>query len=93
MLDAKDTVNNFAVAEVDAILGVLDELAEPGAILSFFEYIGVRRMKSVVAGRAERERLRGIGQSLERLLAGREIRREAVWLNVPPAWVHHVRLS
>ena len=20
-----------------------------------------------------------------------EIRRDAVWLNVPPAWVHHVR--
>lgn len=86
-------LNNFAIAEVDAILQDIRELAQPGAILSFFEYIGIRRVKSVVAGRAGQARLRGIGSLLERLLAGREIRREAVWRNIPPAWVHHVKLS
>ncbi len=86
-------LNNFTIDEVDAILHDIVELAQAGAILSFFEYIGIRRVKSIVAGRAERTRLRGIGPLLERLLAGREIRREAVWRNVPPAWVHHVKLS
>jgi hypothetical protein len=26
------------------------------------------------------------------LLADGEIRRDGIWLNVPPAWVHHVRV-
>lgn len=86
-------LNNFSVAEVDTILRGFSELARPGAMLSFFEYIGLRRLKASVVGRAERERLRGIGRLFESLLSGREVRREAVWLNVPPAWVHHVKLE
>ncbi len=86
-------LNNFSVAEVDTILRGFGELARPDAVLSFFEYIAIRRLKAAVAGRAERERLGGIGRRLEGLLAGREIRRETVWLNVPPAWVHHVQLE
>ncbi len=86
-------LNNFSVAEVDTILRGLGELARPGAVLSFFEYIAIRRMKAVAAGRAERERLGGIARLLQDLLRGREIRREAVWLNIPPAWVHHVKLE
>lgn len=86
-------LNNFSVAEVDTILRGLGDLARPGAVLSFFEYIAIRRMKALAAGRAERERLGGIGRLLEELLRGREIRREAVWRNVPPAWVHHVKLG
>ena len=66
-------------------------LLEPGGTLSFFEYIAVRRVKQLVSGRRERDRLRGIGQAMGELLAGGEIRRDGVWLNVPPAWVHHVR--
>ncbi len=36
-------MNNFAVAEVEHILGILRRLAAPGATLSFFEYMGIRR--------------------------------------------------
>ena len=84
-------LNNFAVAEVERILAVLLELLAPGGTLSFFEYIAVRSLRAVVSGRAERERLRRIGKALHGLLHGREIRRDAVWRNVPPAWVHHVK--
>jgi hypothetical protein len=36
--------------------------------------------------------LRGVGRALRGMLDGHELRRDAVWLNVPPAWVHHVRI-
>ena len=85
-------LNSFSVAEVETILNVFAELAYPNAVLSFFEYIGIRKLKGAVAGRAERARLRGVQQLLEQLLADKEIRREAVWWNIPPAWVHHVTL-
>jgi phosphatidylethanolamine/phosphatidyl-N-methylethanolamine N-methyltransferase len=84
-------LNNFAVADVERILAALTELSAPGGTLSFFEYIAVRSALALVSGRAERTRLRGIGQALRATLDEREIRRDAVWLNVPPAWVHHVR--
>ena len=84
-------LNNFAAADVERILGALTALLAPGGTLSFFEYIAVRSARSLVSGRSERARLRGVGDAMRAALDGREIRRDAVWLNVPPAWVHHVR--
>ena len=84
-------LNNFATEEVRRILDVLARLAAAGGMLSFFEYVAVRRLKTILSGRAERTRLRGIGHVLGDLLAKRELRRDCVLANVPPAWVHHVR--
>ena len=84
-------LNNFAVADVERILAALWALLAPGGTLSFFEYMAVRPLRTLVSGRSERARLRGIGQAMRAVLDGREIRRDAVWLNVLPAWVHHVR--
>jgi len=84
-------MNNFAVAEVEHILGILRRLAGSAATVSFFEYMGIRRMKAAISGRAERTRLRGIGHVVGQLLKEHEIRRDLIWSNVPPAYVHHVR--
>ncbi len=61
-------MNNFAVAEVEHILGILRRLAGPGATVSFFEYMGIRRLKAAFSGRVERIRLRGIEQVVGGLL-------------------------
>ncbi len=84
-------LNNFASEEVRRIMEVLARLAAVGGMLSFFEYVAVRRLKRMLSGRSERARLRGIGRILGDLLAQREFRRDCVLANVPPAWVHHVR--
>jgi phosphatidylethanolamine/phosphatidyl-N-methylethanolamine N-methyltransferase len=85
-------LNNFSVSEVRGILGAFSGLLKPGGTLSFFEYMAIRRLRALLSGRAERSRLRGIGQALGTLLREHEIRRDWIWPNVPPAWVHHVRL-
>jgi phosphatidylethanolamine/phosphatidyl-N-methylethanolamine N-methyltransferase len=85
-------LNNFSVTAVEQILDGFGRLLKPGGVLSFFEYIAMRSMKSWVSSKDERERLRAIGGLLHRTLDGREIQRDWVWPNVPPAWVHHVRL-
>jgi phosphatidylethanolamine/phosphatidyl-N-methylethanolamine N-methyltransferase len=84
-------LNNFAVDDVRQIIGQFSRLLKPGGVLSFFEYIAIRSVKSVVSGRADRERLRGISKVLDETLTGREFKRDWIWPNVPPAWVHHVR--
>ncbi|HVC94790.1 MAG TPA: methyltransferase [Pirellulales bacterium] len=86
-------LNNFAVADVEQILAAFGELLAAGGTLSFFEYVAVRPARAAVSGRADRRRLRGIGRVLTNTLNGNEIRRDIVWPNLPPAWVHHVRFN
>lgn len=86
-------LNNFSVELVSRLLTKMQRLLAPGGVLSFFEYIAIRRMKAVVSPRADRERLRGIGAILGSLFRVSEIRRDMVLLNVPPAWVHHIRIN
>jgi phospholipid N-methyltransferase len=84
-------LNNFSAALVERILATLVGLLSAEGTLSFFEYIAVRPARALVSGRTERARLRGVARAMRAVLDPHEIRREAVWLNVPPAWVHHVR--
>jgi phospholipid N-methyltransferase len=84
-------LNNFSVADVEQILAVLERLVRPGGVLSFFEYVAIRRARAVVSNRHERERLQGIGRALARLLVPYEVRRDYIWPNLPPACVHHLR--
>jgi phospholipid N-methyltransferase len=84
-------LNNFSVEFVSRVLAKFRRLLAPGGTLSFFEYIAVRRAKAALSRQAECQRLREIGRLLGDFLNGREIRRDSVWANVPPAWVHHVR--
>lgn len=86
-------LNNFPVSLVEMLVDKLRRLVAPGGTLSFFEYIAIRRVKAFVSPRADRERLRAIATLLDRFLAEYEIRRDKVLVNVPPAWVHHVRIG
>lgn len=83
-------LNNFSVEEVERILSRLLGLLRPGGTLSFFEYIAVRRAKAMLSGSADRTRLRGIGRVLARIRSDHPCGRKAIWLNMPPAWAHHV---
>jgi len=84
-------LNNFPAELVRQILSALTGMLAPGGMLSFFEYIAVRSAKTFLSGASERQRLRGVTAALRETLDRGEIRRDWVWPNVPPAWVHHVR--
>jgi phospholipid N-methyltransferase len=84
-------LNNFSVELVEQILAKLRRLLAPGGTLSFFEYVAIRRAKSLISSRGERDRLRGVGRRMDEVLRTNEIDRELVLANVPPAWVHHLR--
>lgn len=86
-------LNNFQVAEVEHLLDLLPNLLAPNGTLSFFQYIGIRKLRSTVSGAADRERLRGIGRIMNGVLERGEFRRDHVWVNVPPAYVHHLRFD
>jgi phosphatidylethanolamine/phosphatidyl-N-methylethanolamine N-methyltransferase len=84
-------LNNFSSADVKDILQAYATLLKPGGILSFFQYILIRPAKMFVSLGQERNRLKGVGEAIDGMLGEREFAREWVWVNVPPAWVHHIR--
>jgi phospholipid N-methyltransferase len=84
-------LNNFSIDLVERLLAKMQKLLAPGGVLSFFEYVAIRRVKAMVSSRTDRERLRGIERVLGDVLSKFEIHRDLVMANVPPAWVHHVR--
>ena len=84
-------LNNFSPQDVHTILQAYAKLLKPGGILSFFQYILIRPVKMFVSAGPERDRLKGVGEAIEGMLGEREFAREWVWVNVPPAWVHHIR--
>ena len=83
-------LNNFTPQQVEQILNSLWDRLVPGGYISFFEYIAIRRIKSLICGRKERQRLSQVGNVLTEFLR-RETRRETALANLPPAWVHHLR--
>lgn len=85
-------LNNFSCAAVGQILKQFHRLAAPEASLSFFEYVAVRKAKALFSRSVERRRLAGIEQLLQREFAAWKVGRKCVLTNVPPAWVHHLRL-
>jgi phosphatidylethanolamine/phosphatidyl-N-methylethanolamine N-methyltransferase len=84
-------LNNFSSADVQNILQAYAKLLKPGGILSFFQYILIRPAKMFVSVGPERNRLRRVGEAIEGVLGEGDFAREWVWVNVPPAWVHHIR--
>ncbi len=85
-------LNNFPCQQVEAILGHFHQLAAAGAMLSFFEYIALRKAKSLLCNRSQRRRLSGIESILAREFSAWQVDRQCILANVPPAWVHHLRL-
>jgi phosphatidylethanolamine/phosphatidyl-N-methylethanolamine N-methyltransferase len=86
-------LNNFPADLVQSILSHLQRLAAPGATLSFFEYIAVRRAKGLLTSGEERERLSGITRILSDVCRHHQFKQECIMLNIPPAWVHHLRFE
>jgi phospholipid N-methyltransferase len=86
-------MNNFSVAEVRAVFAAFRRLLKPDGLLTYFEYLLVRRLKAPFVSRSERRRLFRVGRVVGRFIRDHEVRRERVFLNVPPAVVRHLRLK
>lgn len=84
-------LNNFQPSAVRSTLAALFAALRPGGALTYFEYMLIREIKSLATGRKERRRLRKVGRVTGGYLRRYEFQREAVFLNIPPALVHHLR--
>ena len=84
-------LNNFPAGLVREIFDVYFRLLAPGGVLSYFEYMFVRPIRKVVSKSDERTRLRALDDIIGPRLRSHRFRRSWVFINVPPAWVQHLR--
>lgn len=84
-------LNNFSPALVQEIFDSFFRLLSPDGVLSYFEYMFVRSLRKRIGRRTKRDKLRQLDELLNRYLRDHRFRRDWVFLNIPPAWVQHLR--
>lgn len=80
--------NNFTPHEVAGHLRRFREMLVRGSSLAFFEYLWIRRLRGLCAGRAERARLYGVGRVIAEAIRMPAATSRVVLRNLPPAVVH-----
>jgi phospholipid N-methyltransferase len=86
-------LNNFPVAKVREIYRVYSRLLKPGGTLTYYEYVWIRQLKSPFVDRRERRRLYRVGRVVSDYIRSYQVRRERVFMNLPPAVVRHLHLK
>jgi phosphatidylethanolamine/phosphatidyl-N-methylethanolamine N-methyltransferase len=86
-------LNNFSVGMVREIFKAYSRLLKPGGVLSYFEYVLIRQLKTPFAGRSERRRLYRVGRLVGQYIQAYQVRRQQVLMNVPPAIVRHLHMK
>jgi phosphatidylethanolamine/phosphatidyl-N-methylethanolamine N-methyltransferase len=84
-------LNNFSPELVSDIFESYFRLLKPGGLLSYFEYMYVRPIRSLVSKSDEKTRLKELGRIMDAHIAEHRYRRSWVFINFPPAWVQHLR--
>ncbi len=84
-------LNNFPPQLVTEILALMENRLRPGGVLSFFEYLYIRQLKSVLVHDAsERARIEAVGAVVAAFLARHPHHAAVVRWNLPPAVARHV---
>jgi len=83
--------NNFQPELVAELVDHSLSLLAPDGTFSFFEYMYVRPLRRMASRREERTRLSEIERVLQERFAGHRFRTDWVFVNLPPAWVQHLR--
>lgn len=86
-------LNNFPAHEVREIFATYNRLLKPGGTLAFYEYTLVRQLKTPFVDRRERRRLFRVGRVMRGYIRDYQIRRERIFINVPPATVRYLRFK
>jgi phospholipid N-methyltransferase len=86
-------LNNFPVTTVRTIFRAYDRLLKPDGTLTYYEYVLIRHLKTPFVNRRERRRLLSVGRLVGGYIRDYQVRRERIFINVPPATVRHLRLK
>jgi hypothetical protein len=81
------------VAQVRDIFRAYSRLLKPGGTLTYYEYVLIRQLKTPFVNRKERRRLYRVGRVVGSYIDSFQVRRERIFMNMPPAIVRHLSLK
>jgi len=84
--------NSMSPDLADDVFGSLFKLLLPGAQLSNFEYIGIRRVSVPFVKPAERQRMKQVAKVVRKYVDKYGVKDHRIAFNIPPAVVHHYRV-
>lgn len=85
--------SNFSIDTVRDIFRRLHSLSHDDTVMTYYEYIGLRRMGALVAQGEKRTRLHELDRFFEEKHQNDLIKHERVWLNILPIHVHTLRVG
>lgn len=84
-------LNNFPAELVKTLTDAYFRLLKPGGVLSYFEYMYIRPIRKVITHGAEKTRIVTIDDIMRAHCDRCRIQRDNIWINMPPAWVQHLK--
>lgn len=82
--------NSFPGDFVQQVFDLYQEILKPAGCLSYIEYMGGRFLKKTFQPDAAVSESNAI---TEQMMTQYEIRKTPILLNLPPAWIHHLRFG
>ncbi len=83
----------FALRDIKDVFKVIRRCLKPGGVMSYFEYVALRRISSQVVLGSKRRRKRIVSAYMSRHIKNHQFDRQTVFQNVPPAYARHLRFD
>jgi phosphatidylethanolamine/phosphatidyl-N-methylethanolamine N-methyltransferase len=84
---------NFDIETVNDIFTKLERIAQPESVMTYYEYIGLRRIGKVLSPQTRRERLHQIDSFFREKHASQKLFHKRVWLNMLPIKIHTLKIG
>lgn len=82
---------NFDLETVQAIFGKLRKVSTPDTLMTYYEYIGLRKLNEKIRPREHRDRVAQVNGYIKESGQISHLQRERVWLNVFPINIYTVK--
>lgn len=83
----------FDLRDVQDVFAVIQRCLKTGGVLSYFEYVGLRRTSRTLAVGRQRDRIRAVSAFLSDHIRSHQFERRTVLQNFPPAYARHLRFD
>jgi phosphatidylethanolamine/phosphatidyl-N-methylethanolamine N-methyltransferase len=83
----------FELPLVEEVFTVIRRAIKPGGVLSYFEYVGLRRLSAALSLGPKRLRIRQVSDYLTDNIRSHQFDRRTVLRNLPPAHARHLRFE
>jgi phosphatidylethanolamine/phosphatidyl-N-methylethanolamine N-methyltransferase len=84
--------NSFSPELADEVFGDLFKRLLPGAQLSNFEYLGIRKVSAPFLKSEDRKRMQAVAAVIKKYVDKYRVKDHRIAFNIPPAVVHHYRV-